>query len=124
MEMTRPAFTGVTVGPDGTVIGRRVIGNDTLPFLNSLAMLWIELAWDKQHPECVRRLALLQDGLGTPGAVAPGLEYLPPIRASSFEARIKMLEVARDYVDDEEMAELLGLLLDDLRKILNEAYGL
>lgn len=121
---TKPGFTGVTIGPDGTIIGRRVTENGAQPFISSLAMLWIELAWDEQHPECVRRLCLTQDGLGTPGAIPPEADYLTAIRASSYEGRVKMLELVRRYVSDTYMAELLGVPLLDLRRVLKDAYDI
>lgn len=124
MEVAHVIFQGVTIGPDGTVIGRRVTSTGRQPFVSSLAMLWIDLAWEDGHPRLIEQLCLLQDGLGKPGLIPPEMDYQPAIRASSFEAVTKMLAVARAYLSDERIAELLGVQVGDLIEVLDSAYGL
>lgn len=117
-----PELRDVTIGPDGTMIGRSPGG---MRFIKPLDLHWIETAWSSGLHGVVARLALAQDGLdGRQGSAPADLNYLPAIRASSREARTRMLDIAESYVSAPVMAEHLGLTVDVLSQIVAEAYGL
>lgn len=116
------AYKGVTVGDDGTVIGKQQQGERWVNFIYPLDLLWIETAWDPAYPSAVKEMHLIQDGFGKPGDIVVGDHGLNGARRSTPEARRRMLQVARRYVKDEVMAAALGMTVDTLRQVLSTAY--
>lgn len=115
-------YRQVTVADDGTVMGRSLQGTRWVPFIYPLDLLWIETAWDGQWPSAVKQMQLIQDGFGQPGGLERGRCGLDGVRLSTPAARRQMLQVARRYVDDATMADVLGLTVDVLRQVLAAAY--
>lgn len=120
--MTRE-YEQVTVADDGTVIGRKLQDGRWQRFIYPLDLLWIEEVWFGGHSDATSAMFLLQDGFGEPGKLERGEEPVNGARRSTPAARRQMLDVARRYLGDEEMAEKLGLTLDALDQVLTTAYS-
>lgn len=116
-------YKEITVGPDGTVMGRMLQDGGWIRFIYPLDLLWIEEVWqDGRHLLAVRDMFLVQDGFGRPGKLARGEAPITGARLSTPPARAKMLAIARQYLNDEQMADFLGLDVDTLRQVLESAY--
>lgn len=120
--MTRE-YTEVTVADDGTVIGRQLQNGHWQRFIYPLDLLWIEEVWFGGYSGATSAMFLIQDGFGEPGKLERGEEPVNGARRSTPTARRGMLDVARRYLGDEEMADKLGLQLDALDQVLRTAYS-